>query len=176
MANTIQNDLNDKYSKGIIIIHWLTAVLIFALFSLGLSMEGLEVSEKMGLLKPHAALGLLFFLLTIIRSVMFFRSKRPADLKTGSKLNDKLAVWIHNIFYILMLLLGASGIATMIIGGYGDALQSGDLTLILPSEEIGPLKAHAVLSFLTMGLVALHVIGVVKHFVLTKENTLKRIF
>ncbi len=175
MDGNIQNDLNDKYSKGIIIIHWLTALLIFILFFLGLSMDGLEVSEKMALLKPHAALGLLFFVLTIIRSVMFFRSKRPADLKTGSKLNDKLAVWIHNAFYILMLLLGISGIATMIIGGYGDALQSGDLSLIKPSEDIPPLKAHALLSFLTMGLVALHVIGAVKHYVLTKENTLKRI-
>ena len=176
MNENIQNDLNDKYSKGIIIIHWLTALLIFALFSLGLSMDGLEVGEKMDLLKPHAALGLLFFVLTVIRSVMFFRSKKPADLKTGSKFNDKLAVWIHNAFYILMLLLGISGIATMIIGGYGHALQTGDLSLIKPSEDIPSIKAHGVLSFLTMGLVALHVVGVLKHYVLTKENTLKRIF
>ena len=172
----IKNDLNDKYSKGIIIIHWLSALLIFALFFLGLSMDGLEVSEKMGLLKPHAALGLLVFILTVVRSVMFFRSKRPANLKTGSKLNDKLAVWIHNAFYILLLIIGASGIATMIIGGYGDALQTGDLTLIQAHENIPPLKAHALAAYLTMVPVGLHIIGVVKHFVLTKENTLKRIW
>ena len=35
---------------------------------------------------------------------------------------------------------GTSGIATMMIGGYGDALQTGDLTLIKANEEIGPLK------------------------------------
>ncbi len=139
-------------------------------------MGGLEVDEKMVLLKPHAALGLLVFILTVVRSVMFFRSKRPADLKTGSKFNDKLAVGIHNAFYILLLIIGASGIATMIIGGYGDALQTGDLTLIKAHDEIGPLKAHALAAYLTMALVVLHVIGVLKHFVLTKENTLKRIW
>lgn len=176
MHTDIQNDLNDKFSKGIIIIHWVSALLIFALFFLGLAMDGLEVNEKMALLKPHAALGLLVFILTLIRSVMFFKSKRPADLKTGSKFNDKLAVGIHNAFYILLLIIGASGIATMIIGGYGDALQTGDLTLIKASEEIGPLKAHGLAAYLTMVLVALHIIGVVKHFVLTRENTLKRIF
>ena len=176
MQNEIQNDLTDKFSKGIIIIHWVSALLIFALFFLGLSMADLDAKEKMVLLKPHAALGLLLFILTVVRSVMFFSSKRPADLKTGSRFNDKLAVGIHNAFYILLLIVGASGIATMIIGGYGDALQTGDLTLIKASEEIGPLKAHGLRAYLIMVLVALHIIGMVKHFVLTRENTLKRIF
>lgn len=176
MKNEIQNDLTDKFSKGTIIIHWVSALLIFTLFYLGLSMGDLEVADKMDLLKPHAALGLLVFILTVVRSVMFFRSKRPADLKTGSKFNDKLAVWIHNAFYILLLIIGTSGIATMIIGGYGDALQTGDLTLIKAHEEIPPLNAHALAAYLTMVLVVLHIIGVVKHFVLTKENTLKRIW
>jgi len=176
MSSTIKNDLNDKYSRGIIIIHWLSALLIFGLFFLGLSMESLEVEDKMVLLKPHASLGFLLFVLTIIRSIMFFKSKRPADLKTGSTFNDKLAVGIHNAFYVLLLLIGISGTATMIIGGYGDALQTGNLSLIIPHEEIPPLKAHALLAYLTMLLVVMHIVGVVKHFVFTKENTLKRIF
>lgn len=176
MSSDIKNDLNDKYGKGIIIIHWLSALLIFALFFLGLSMSDLEVADKMGLLKPHAALGLLVFVLTIVRSVMFFRNKRPADLKTGSKVNDKLVILIHNAFYILLLILGASGIASMIIGGYGDALQTGDLTLIKAHEDIPPLKAHGLAAYLTMVLVVMHIIGVIKHFVFTKENTLKRIW
>jgi len=172
----MHNDLNDKYSKGTIIIHWLSTLLIFGLFFLGLSMEDLELIDKMDLLKPHASLGFLLFILTIIRSIMFFKSKRPVDLKTGSKLNDKLVVGIHNAFYILLLLIGVSGISTMIIGGYADALQTGDLSLIKPSEELPSLKAHGTLAFLTMALVWIHIIGVIKHFVFTKENTLKRIF
>lgn len=176
MTYSVHNDLSDKFSKGIIVIHWLTALLILVLFVSGLSLKGLEVSEKMDLLKFHASLGTLFFLLTIIRSILFFKSRRPADLKTSSRFNDILAVWIHNVLYVLMLLLGISGIATMIIGGYGDALQTGDLSLIKPREDIASLKAHTVLSFLTIGLVVLHIIGVIKHFILTKENTLKRIF
>lgn len=176
MKNNIENDLSHQYSKWTKIIHWLTTLLIFGLFFLGLSMNELELSEKITLLKPHASLGFLLFVLTIIRSILFFTSKRPAHLKTGSKFNDKLVVGIHNVFYILLLLIGISGTVTIIVGGYGDALGTGDLSLIKPSEELPSLKAHGTLAFLTIGLVAIHIIGVVKHFLLTKENTLKRIW
>ena len=175
MSSNVKNDLNDKYSKGIIIIHWISSLLIISIFVLGLSMDGLKVSDKVELLKPHAVLGLLLFILTIIRSIMFFKSKRPADLKTGSKFNDKLVIMIYNSFYILLILIGLSGIITMIIGGYLDALQTADLSLIKDDDDLLSLKVHGFLAFLTMGLVFIHIVGVIKHFIKTKENTLKRI-
>ena len=170
------NDLTKKFSRGTIVIHWLTAVLILALFPLGKYMEGLNPSEKMGLIKLHAILGILVFLLTIIRSYLFFKSPRPDDLKTGSRLNDKLAVWIHNAFYFLLFGIAISGIATMILGGYGDALSGGSAESIKPPAEIGPLKPHGIMALIMMVLLVLHVVGVIKHYILTKENTLKRIF
>ncbi len=171
----IKNDLSKKFSKGTIAMHWITAILILILFPLGKYMEDLSVSEKMGLIKVHAILGIVVFILTIIRSYLFFKAPRPKDIKTGSKLNDKLAVWIHNLFYFLLFGLSLSGIATMILGGYGEALQSGNYELIKSHSEIPPLKGHSVLALIMMILLFLHVIGVIKHYVLTKENTLKRI-
>lgn len=170
------NDLTNKFSKGTIIIHWLTALLILTLFPLGKYMEGLEPSEKMGLIKIHAVLGIIVFVLTLIRSYLFFKSPRPDDLKTGSKFNDKLAVWIHNAFYFLLFGIAVSGIAVMAFGGYGDAISQGSSELIKPHEEIPPLKPHGILAFIMMVLLVLHVVGVIKHFILTKENTLKRIY
>lgn len=169
------NDLDKKFSKGTIAIHWLTAILIIVLFPLGKYMEGLPTSEKIGLIKIHAILGLIVFILTIVRSYLFLKSERPEDIKTGSKINDKLAVWIHNIFYFLLFGISFSGIAAMIFGGYGEAVQSGNLELIKTHAEIPPLKGHGILALLMMILFVLHVIGVVKHYILTKENTLKRI-
>ncbi len=68
-----------------------------------------------------------------------------------------------------------SGVAVMIFGGYADAIKSGDYTNILSADEIAPLKAHGLLATTMMILLVLHVAGVIKHYVLTKENTLKRI-
>jgi len=113
MKTKNQQDSPQKYSKGTIAIHWITALLILILFPLGKYMEGLEPSEKMGLIKIHAVLGIVVFILTLFRSWLFFKAPRPADVKTGSVLNDKLAVWIHNIFYFLLFGLTISGIAAM---------------------------------------------------------------
>lgn len=168
------NDLTQKYSKGNIVIHWTTAVLILTLFPLGKYMSGLSVTEKMGFIKIHTLLGIIVFLLTLVRSYMFFKSKRPEDLRTGTKFNDKLAVWIHNTFYFLLIGISIAGMATMISGGYVDALKSGTSDLILSKENILPLKAHGLLATFMMILLVLHVLGVIKHYVLTKENTLKR--
>ncbi|WP_420601596.1 cytochrome b [Flagellimonas sp.] len=170
----IKNNLSQKYSKGTIAIHWITALLIIALFPLGKYMSGLEPSEKMGLLKIHAIFGMVVFVLTLVRSYLFFKSKRPDDLKTGSKFNDKLAVWIHNAFYFLLIGISLAGLATMITGGYLDAIKSAKPDLILAKENVVPLKAHGLLATIMMLLLVLHVLGVIKHYVLTKENTLKR--
>jgi len=171
---TIKNDLTQKYSKGNIVIHWATAILILTLFPLGKHMTGLSASEKIGLIKLHAILGIIVFLLTLVRSYLFFKSKRPQGLITGSKFNDKLAVWIHNAFYFLLIGISIAGLATMISGGYVEALQSGTSDLILSKENNKPLKAHGLLATLMIILLVLHVLGVIKHYVLTKENTLKR--
>ena len=170
-----QNDLTKKFSKRTRITHGLTAILILALFPMGKYMEGLEVSEKMGLIKIHAILGVLVLIFTIIRTVSFFKDERPADLKTGSKFNDKLAIWIHNIFYFLLFGIAISGLATMIIGGYGEAIKTGNIDLIKSENEIPPLKAHGIMATIMMILLVMHVVGFIKHLIIKKENTLKRI-
>ena len=171
----IKNDLTQKFSKGTIITHWLTAVLILVLFPMGKYMEDLELSEKMGLIKIHAILGIVVLILTIIRTISYFKNERPTDLRTGSKFNDKLAVWIHNIFYFLLFGIAISGLATTILGGYGEAIKTGNIDSILSTTEITPLKPHGIMATIMMILLVMHIIGVIKHFVLTKENTLKRI-
>ncbi|PCI31010.1 MAG: hypothetical protein COB60_12985 [Flavobacteriaceae bacterium] len=170
-----KNDLTKKFSKGTIITHWLTALLILILFPLGKYMEGLEISEKMGLIKAHAILGILVLILTIIRTVSFFKHQRPVNLKTGSKFNDKLAVWIHNIFYFLLFGIAISGLATMILGGYGEALKTGTIDMIKSHSEIPPLKPHGIMATIMMILLVMHIVGFIKHLIIKKENTLKRI-
>jgi len=170
-----KNDLTQKYGKSTIWIHWVTAILIIISFPLGKYVEELEPVDKLGFLKIHAILGIIVLLLSIYRSYLYFKSPRPPKLKTGSDFNDKLVIWIHNIFYILLFLIPLTGIVTMITTGYGDAVFAGDINLIKPHEESLPLESHEILATLMMILLLLHIIGVVKHKVLYKENTMKRI-
>jgi len=174
MKTKTQKDFPQKYNKGTIAIHWITALLILTLFPLGKYMEGLEPSEKIGLIKIHAILGIVALVLTLFRTWLFFKAPRPADVKTGSVFNDKLAIWIHNIFYFLLFGLTISGMVTMFLGGYGEAIKLDNYKLIKVPTEIPSLKAHGIMAVIMMALFAMHVIGVVKHYILKKENTLKR--
>jgi len=169
------NNLNEKYSISTIAIHWLSTLLILILFPLGIYMSNVEPSEKLGLIQTHAMLGIAIFILTLIRTWVFFKKNKPTALKTGSNFNDKLIVWIHNLFYILLFAITLSGIITMVGGGYIKALEINDANLIQDENDIKALKAHGTLSFIMMILLVAHIAGVIKHYIKTKENTLKRI-
>ena len=88
----ITNNLNQKYSTATIDIYWISTILILMLFPLGKYTTCIEGEEELSLIQTHALLGLAVLILTLIRTWLFFKIKRPADLKTNSKINDKLIV------------------------------------------------------------------------------------
>jgi len=171
----IKNNLDKKYNKGTIAIHWLTFILIVLLFPLGKYMAGLEAEAKMSLLKTHASFGAIIFILTTIRAWLFFKAERPANIKTGYKFNDRLVVWVHYTFYILLFGISISGIVTLLFGGYASALIHEDAELIIHSDNMFSLEGHGLMALLLMLLIVMHVAGVAKHYLFTKENALDRI-
>lgn len=165
----------EKYSKAIIAIHWMSAILIICLFILGKYMSDLDPNEKLSLIKTHAILGLTVFVLTLIRSILFFTTPRPPHLDTGSKWNDFLAIAIHRSFYFLLLAIGGSGMATMISGGYVDAITTASPDLIISRNEIASHNFHSLLAVLLMVLFVMHVAGVIRFNIKHKTNAIKRI-
>ena len=127
MKKTIQNDLTQKYSKTTIATHWLTALLILILFPLGKYMERIEPSEKMGLITIHAVLGIIVFVLTLVRTRYFFKHERSSDLKTESKFNNKLMCG-YTMCSILFFLSYPSQEFIMLLGGYTRSIA--DLILL----------------------------------------------
>lgn len=175
MSNQIQNDLSQKYSKSTIVAHWLTALLVFILFPLGKYMARLAPSEKMGLIQIHVILGFLLLGLTLFRLYCLLKKAAPPALKTGSALNDKFIILTHYAFYFLLFGLSISGIATLFSGGYTLAFRTGSPTMIAPNDTIVPLGGHGILAMILLALLVVHITGVIKHYISTQENTLKRI-
>jgi cytochrome b561 len=171
------NTSPQKYNRTVIVIHWVSVFLILILFPLGKYMAGLEAEEKGWLIKLHGILGILIFTLTMVRSVLFFTKQRPTHLNTGSKFNDLLAIGVQRSFYILLLVIGVSGIVTLVVGGYGEMIMSSPELpeLILPRSEITSLKIHNILAVIMMILIVVHVVGVIRFNLKNKLNVLKRI-
>lgn len=175
--STVKNDLSVKFSLATRILHWVIAVLVFALISLGIKMHELEVGvEKLSLYKTHSLIGVILLVLMLIRVYVFFKHERPPHLNTGSKWNDKLVVWIHNAFYFVILLMTFSGIGINVAARLINAYKTNDVAQFPAKIDVLPAEAHEILYFMLAVLIVLHVTGFFKHWILKKENTIRRIF
>ncbi len=56
----------------------------------------------------------------------------------------------------------------MLLGGYAEALQTGNFELTKAFSEIPPLQPHGIMSIILMILVGMHVVGFTKHLILKK--------
>ena len=161
-----------KYHKHTRIIHSISALLIIALFVLGKVMEKQGPETVMSILPIHSLGGYLLLFLTIYRTWLLFKKERPEPVDTGKVWNQKLMYFVHRAFYVLIFIAIFSGMVTAATGGYPEAFEAMDATLIHKT----PVKpVHGMTTFAMILLVAAHVGGVVRHYVRKKENTLKRI-
>ncbi|MGJ1421097.1 cytochrome b/b6 domain-containing protein [Sphingobacterium spiritivorum] len=176
MSAIIKNNLSEKYSKGTILIHWLCFLLIVLLIPTGFIMGDMDRGiAKLNLLKVHLFVGILVFALTLLRIWYFFYQKRPSTLETGNFLHNNLVIWIENSFYIILILLCITGLVTVSMGNFGEAVQNTDISPLSENFNGPSHSAHKALAILFIILLMGHIAGVVNHYLKNKENIIKRI-
>ena len=164
-----------KYSNRSIIIHWLTLFLLIAAWFLGDSLSdarhegGATITGYM----VHILVGGAVLLLTFMRIV--FRRADGTPPPMGDTPMDKVAKGIHHLLYILLILLPLSGIVQVLTSDVGKALMSGNAAL-LPAKFTGvpAHQVHEMLVNVLIVIVAVHVLGALKHQFVMKDNILAR--
>jgi cytochrome b561 len=109
-----------RYHPILVVIHWVMLVLIVMAWTSGqFVLEHTPNSDpgKIDALRMHMTVGLIAGALLILRLITKFRSEHPPHAKTGSALLDKAGVWAHWAFYIVILLIVASGVRTAVFTG-----------------------------------------------------------
>ncbi|MFK5892630.1 MAG: cytochrome b, partial [Pseudomonadota bacterium] len=105
--------LNTKQKWGYvtIVIHWLTAMTVVFLFSLGLWMVELTYYDSWYQSAPHIhkSIGLLLFFSTLLRLLWLNFNVKPVPLKNQSKIEHHLSKIVHWSLYGLLLSLMISG-------------------------------------------------------------------
>ena len=88
------------YSTRTVWIHWLSALLIGGLIFTGISMENEALNaQKFLLYKVHFALGILVFLLTLIRVVALIKDPKPAPLYPSTSFRERFKNLVSKSFY-----------------------------------------------------------------------------
>ncbi len=167
-----------RYHPLLVTLHWLLAVLIIAALTIGfffLAAMPNSDPRKIGILLLHMAAGMLILVLMGIRFIVRLRTARPASATTGYPLLDRLAPISHYGFYLLVLLMVATGYATAILAGLNRIVFQGSGDPLPPSFTIYPtFVAHALLATVLAGAIVLHTLAACYHQLVRKDGLLRR--
>ena len=171
--------INNLSEYGLLskIFHWLSAAVLFIQIPLGFYLVDLDFGDKkLTVENIHVTLGLCIFYLTLIRLIYKLFNPTPAlqnNIFTGQRIIAKLN---HILLYLSILVITISGALKKLFNGE-------TLDIFLFVLEIGDnfnlaelfYEIHIIGNYILITLISVHVIAVVIHKVLFKENLLKRI-
>ena len=168
-----------RYSRTAVVLHWVLAVLITLTTVIGWRMmltEHEPGSEQ--LFELHKSIGLIIAAFVVAR-VLWRLSHRPEPLPGAGLGSARLAAITHVVLYALMVLLpitgylGASyskaGVRWFGLATPRWALADHDL-----AEQF--FTVHGVLLWTLVALLALHVLGALKHLLLDKDQVFQRMW
>ena len=169
--------LASRYQPVLVALHWLLAVMIIGLLCLGFfvlaNMPNTD-PKKLDILVWHMAGGMLVLALMILRFIIRVRSARPATATTGSPLLDRLASAAHWGFYVIVVLMVATGWATgWLISG---AFQPNGEPLPETFAVFPTFRAHAALAVLLVLLIAIHVAAALYHQFVLRDGLFRRMW
>jgi cytochrome b561 len=132
-------------------------------------------AEKIAVLRLHMAGGMLILLLMVIRFLVRLLTSRPADATTGSPSLDRLAPLTHYGFYLLVILMVATGYSTGILAGLPAIVFGGSGDPLPASFDVYPtFIAHSYLAIALVALIALHVMTALYHHFVLRDGLFRR--
>jgi len=163
-----------------ILLHWLSALIIFALFALGYWMVELTYYDPWYKTAPdlHKSIGICLLALIIARFLWRLIQVNPKPLATHSRLEQRVAHAVHIILYILLFAIFMSGYLISTADGVGiDVFNLFTVpafaALIKNQEDIAGV-IHQYLAYSMIILALLHALAALKHHFIDKDVTLKR--
>ncbi|EPF6159051.1 cytochrome b [Citrobacter sedlakii] len=175
LSNTPQ-----RYGYLSVALHWLTAVVVYGMFGLGLWMVSLSYYDSWYHQGPelHKSIGILLMLGLLVRVVWRVISPPPAALKSYSTLTRIGATQGHITLYLLLF--------AIVISGYLISTADGKPISVFGWFEIPATFAdagvqadlagsvHLWLAWTVVILSVLHGLMAFKHHFIDKDDTLKR--
>ncbi|CCD30134.1 putative cytochrome b561 [Candidatus Glomeribacter gigasporarum BEG34] len=169
-----------KYTAPAIALHWLIAALIICGFSLGWVMTGIPGFPpfKLQYYTWHKWIGVTIFVFAVLRVLWRLTHPAPPLQSTVAPWQRRVAYFTHALLYLLMLAIPLSGYLMSLAAGKPVVyLNLIPLPLLIePNKALAPLfrTAHLYLNNLLLGLVALHVLAVLKHQFVDRDGLLTR--
>jgi cytochrome b561 len=164
------------YGVIAICIHWVTAVAVLGLLVAGvIAATTSNDATRAAILRLHAPLGILVVVLTVLRIIWWAAFDRkplpPADASAAQRMGAKT---VHTLFYVAILVMGASGIGMMLLSGAGDILFGVKPGPLPDFARFPPFYGHAFGALLLVTLLVGHVGAALWHQLVKRDHLLGR--
>ena len=163
-----------RYSYGIIVLHWSTAVLMFALATSGLLYSYKIVGSNA--LIFHQWGGQLLLVLALIwiglRIAYGVGPHNPDHVWWEKVLADLIKITLYTLLvaYVVTGYVTASGLrSTELLFPIDTAFARSDLGELF-------MEAHITLKWVLLAVLAIHVLGTLKHSFIDRDNTFRNIW
>ena len=172
----LSNNLTE-YGSISKIFHWLSAAALLIQIPLGFYLVDLDFSEKrLAIESIHVLLGITIFYLIVLRLIYKLFNPTPSltsSIFPGQKMIAKLN---HIFLYISILTISISGALKKLFNG--EILDMLFFNIeIKDNFDLAELfyDIHIVGNYTLISLISLHILAVITHKILFKENLLKKI-
>ncbi len=179
MFNLIMSVLNNKSKYGLLskLFHWLTAAGLIIQIPLGFYLVDLDFDQtRVDIENYHILFGLIIFYATLIRLIFKLLTPTP-DFKGSAFLGQKFIAKLNHFFlYFALLSITISGILKKLFNGESLVIFLKKINLTYNYELSEQFYSiHVLANYALIGLITLHILAVLFHKFLLKENILKRI-
>lgn len=170
------------YGSVAITLHWLVAVTVIGLATLGLWMTDLTYYSPYYRSAPfwHKSIGISLAVLIVLRLIWRWANPKPVHMTGHKAWEVRVASMVHGLLYLLLIVIVLSGYLISTATGQGidvfgwftlSALVSG-----LPEQADRAGLVHYWLAITVLVLAGIHALGALKHHFIDRDNTLRRMF
>jgi cytochrome b561 len=170
-----------RYTTTAIVLHWLIAAAVIGLIGWGWWMQTiakLPVGPRVDAFNLHKSIGMTVLLLMLVR--IGWRARHlPPPFMPIPLWQAQLAQAVHVLLYVCLIVQPLSGYLGSAFSGYPVRFFGIVLPAWVPKHDT--LKdafsvVHLVNSWVLVGALALHVAGTVKHALLERDGSFRRIW
>lgn len=161
-------------------LHWVIAITVIMMLVMGWQMGSIPNGpDKFWVYSLHKSLGITILALMVMRVIWkLVNWDLPKSLPTHATWEKKLAAFVHWLFYGLLFVQPLSGwmltgAANSTINWFGFFVVP---NIVSPDQDLREAMdtLHGLLPWALTGMIFLHVAGALKHAVIDRDRTLRR--
>lgn len=188
-ADATSTHVQQRYTTVAIILHWAIAFFIFNNLMFGFFMEDYPDAQRRSAVAFHISCGLSVLVLVVLRLLWRITHRPPPFLPGTTPRETRLAHAVHHAIYFLMFAMPITGWLFLsanppgrpgsLIFGLFRLHRFEFLTGLQPRElqkQVHDVivEVHGIGAWILIGLLALHVLGALKHQFVDKQPELAR--